>query len=97
MQNLSMMLLLFETVGNNQSRFVSLAPRGKKAMTPRRSRALDPSWRNVGEASKSPTAAVRLWLCIVSSTLVRHHSHSSPNRMTRSIKLGHQELCSEEG
>ena len=53
---------------------------GKKATIARSSRALGPSFSNVGEASESSMVAARLSLCFVRSTPVRRFSHSLVNR-----------------
>ena len=60
-QNLPKILALLRTVGNNQPRFFSSTPCGKKAMTPRSSRASGPRSWNIGEASESSIVAARLY------------------------------------
>jgi hypothetical protein len=74
-------LVRSEMAGNNQSMFSSLTPCGKKAMTPRSSRASGPSSRNIGEASESSIVAARLLECCAWSTPVRCLSHSLVSRL----------------
>jgi hypothetical protein len=61
-QNLLRMVFLSEMAGKSQSRFFPSTPQGKKAITPRRSRASEPSLRNVGEVSESSIVAAKLSL-----------------------------------
>ena len=61
-QNLSKTVFLSEIVGSNQLRLSLVILCGKNATTPRSSRALGPSLRNVGEVGESSMAASRLSL-----------------------------------